>query len=261
MNNRITIFLSHSHKDEEKVRKIRDVLEILDCEPLIFFLKCLDDENEELEDFIKREIRARNVFLYCKSANSENSPWVQKELEYIRSIDSSRLYELDIEKDFSRSLISFLQTLTAILKRNRVFLTSSGCDSAVANRIIAHLQASGYNVFRSEDKDISASSNWEAEIKKNLTEAVTEGIYIFLASERSLQSPWCLEELHFAYHLYHLPTNEKKLIVPIMLGSEFQANPSFIPDEIKKFCWYLLPATPSDRELDELIRRLNKISR
>ena len=36
MNNRITIFLSHSHKDEEKVRKIRDVLEILDCDPLIF---------------------------------------------------------------------------------------------------------------------------------------------------------------------------------------------------------------------------------
>lgn len=256
MNNRITIFLSHSHKDEEKVRKIRDVLEILDCEPLIFFLKCLDDENEELEEFIKREIRARNVFLYCKSENSENSPWVKKELEYIRSIDSSRLYELDIEKDFSRSLISFLQTLTAILKRNRVFLTYSHYDSVVANRITAHLQANEYNVFRLED--ISASSNWEAEIKKNITEAVTEGLYIFLASERCLQSPGCLEELRIAYNLQ---TNEKKLIVPIMLGSEFQINSSIIPNEINEFCWYFLPATPSDSELDELIRQLNKVSR
>ena len=48
-NDKITIFLSHSHKDYEKVRKIRDILEMLECEPLIFFLKCLDDQNAELE--------------------------------------------------------------------------------------------------------------------------------------------------------------------------------------------------------------------
>lgn len=65
-NDKLTIFLSHSHKDEEKVRKIRDVFEILDCEPLIFFLKCLDDNNTELEDFIKKEIEARNIFLYLR---------------------------------------------------------------------------------------------------------------------------------------------------------------------------------------------------
>ena len=56
MSDRLTIFLSHSHKDLEKVRKLREILESLDYEPLIFFLKCLDDSNEELEDFIKRAI-------------------------------------------------------------------------------------------------------------------------------------------------------------------------------------------------------------
>ena len=66
MSDRLTIFLSHSHKDLEKVRKLREILESLDYEPLIFFLKCLDDSNEELEDFIKREIDARNLFIYCK---------------------------------------------------------------------------------------------------------------------------------------------------------------------------------------------------
>ena len=66
-NEKLTIFLSHSHKDVEKVRKIRDILEIIGCEPLMFFLKCLDDDNDKLEDFIKREIDARNIFLYCKS--------------------------------------------------------------------------------------------------------------------------------------------------------------------------------------------------
>ena len=101
-NEKLTIFLSHSHQDEETVRKIRDVLEILNCEPLIFFLKCLDDNNTELEDFIKREIEARNIFLYCKSSNAEHSVWVQKELEYIKSFDEKRLYEIDIENGFEK---------------------------------------------------------------------------------------------------------------------------------------------------------------
>ena len=47
-----TIFLSHSSKDIDKVRKIRDILESLDYEPLLFHMKCLDDDNETLEDFI-----------------------------------------------------------------------------------------------------------------------------------------------------------------------------------------------------------------
>ena len=53
--NKLTIFLSHSHKDIEKVRKLREIFESLDFEPLIFYLQCLDDNNEELEDFIKRD--------------------------------------------------------------------------------------------------------------------------------------------------------------------------------------------------------------
>jgi len=89
---KLSVFLSHSHKDIEKVRKLRDILEYLECEPLLFYLKCLDDDDDELQSFIKREIEARNIFLYCKSQNAENSSWVQKELDYIKSFDSNRLY-------------------------------------------------------------------------------------------------------------------------------------------------------------------------
>ena len=98
---KLSVFLSHSHKDIEKVRKIRDILETLDCEPIMFFLKCLDDDNTNLEDFIKKEILARNVFLYCKSKNSENSVWVQMELDYIKKLDSSRVYSIDVVKRHS----------------------------------------------------------------------------------------------------------------------------------------------------------------
>ena len=45
---RITVFLSHSSKDIEKVRKLRDILEALEYDPLLLYLKCLDDDNENL---------------------------------------------------------------------------------------------------------------------------------------------------------------------------------------------------------------------
>ena len=92
---RNTVFLSHSSKDIEKVRQIRDILEVLDYEPLLFHLKCLDDDNGDLETFIQKEIESRNIFIYCKSQNAESSRWVQKELEYIKSFDSKRLFTID----------------------------------------------------------------------------------------------------------------------------------------------------------------------
>ena len=62
---RISAFLSHSSKDIDKVRQIRDILEVLDYEPLLFHLKCLDDDNDDLETFIKKEIESRNIFMLC----------------------------------------------------------------------------------------------------------------------------------------------------------------------------------------------------
>ena len=35
------IFLSHSHNDFEKVREVRNILEVQGHNPLMFFLKCL----------------------------------------------------------------------------------------------------------------------------------------------------------------------------------------------------------------------------
>ena len=138
-NKKLTIFLSHSHQDEETVRKIRDVLEILNCEPLIFFLKCLDDNNTELEDFIKREIEARNIFLYCKSRNAEHSVWVQKDLAYIKSFDEKRLYEIDIENGFESGIVNLLICIQNIIKNNKVFILGTAADKQISLAISEYL--------------------------------------------------------------------------------------------------------------------------
>ena len=150
MSDRLTIFLSHSHKDLEKVRKLREILESLDYEPLIFFLKCLDDSNEELEDFIKREIDARNLFIYCKSKNAEDSIWVQKELEYIRKSNIKRLYTINIDLPLNQTLVSLLQEIGNFIKRNTIFISGRqfAVDNELCEEIKDYLVSYGYNVIR-----------------------------------------------------------------------------------------------------------------
>ena len=55
---------------------------------LMFYLKCLSDENE-IEELIKREIDEREWFIYADSQNARASRWVQTEREYIETLGDS----------------------------------------------------------------------------------------------------------------------------------------------------------------------------
>ena len=83
-------FISHSHLDIEKVRIVRNVIEeIFFYEPILFFLKCISDDNE-LTNLIEREIDERVWFVYCQSKNAENSFYVQQERQYLDGLIAKR---------------------------------------------------------------------------------------------------------------------------------------------------------------------------
>lgn len=84
------VFVSHSTKDFEKVRLVRNVLEDSGFRPILFYLKCMEDK-EEINDLLKREIDARRRFILCDSPNAQASKYVQSEVDYIRS--KNRMYE------------------------------------------------------------------------------------------------------------------------------------------------------------------------
>lgn len=95
----VWIFISHSNKDFQSIVRLRNKLESRGYKPLLFFLKYLDDDVEIFE-LIKREIQARDRFILCDSQNSRESQWVQREIEYIRSLN--RPYEIvDIDAPFN----------------------------------------------------------------------------------------------------------------------------------------------------------------
>jgi hypothetical protein len=211
---RISAFLSHSSKDIEKVRQIRDILEVLDYEPLLFHLKCLDDDNEDLETFIKREIESRNIFIYCKSKNAEGSRWVQKELEYIKSFDSKRLFTIDISLPFKDTIVQLLLSIAEIIKKNRVFLSCphSSPSAEFGDSIEQFLIEQNFDVIRYKTLDYSKDD----EHKASLTEA---GTFISVISWASLESRYCKSELGYVLHNYNInPTGFSNKIIPVYYG-------------------------------------------
>lgn len=110
------VFVSHSNKDFEKVINVRDKLETLQYRPLLFFLKCLEDDREIFE-LVKREIKARDRFILCDSKNSRESEWVQKEKDFILSL--KRPYEIvnidGTEEEIDESIARFNRRSTVYL--------------------------------------------------------------------------------------------------------------------------------------------------
>ena len=191
---KITVFLSHSHKDIDKVRKLRNMLEYLDCEPLIFFLKCLDDGGGELEPFIQREIEARNVFLYCKSENSEKSDWVQRELAHIRKVDSNRLYTIDIDKNLTHGMIGLLRIITQIVSGNQIFLCSATDDIDLTDTVRETLINNGYKIYGENVRTLSNN-----EVLERIRETGVNGIFLPIITDAFLKNLNCINALENAF--------------------------------------------------------------
>ncbi len=126
------VFVSHSNKDFAKIIQVRNKLEGLNYKPLLFFLKCLDNDTEIFE-LIKREIKARDRFILCDSPNSRSSKWVQKEIEYIKSLN--RPYEI-IDLDADESVIN--ECIERFDRRSSAYIwsTSDEIASQLSKRLI-----------------------------------------------------------------------------------------------------------------------------
>jgi hypothetical protein len=82
------IFLSHSHLDLVKVRRIRDAFEARAHNPLMFFLKALDD-GSELDDLIGVRSKLEHGSSSAKARmRGPHAGW-QQEVEIITSLDGN----------------------------------------------------------------------------------------------------------------------------------------------------------------------------
>jgi len=198
------VFVSHSHHDFEKVREIRNAFEAEGHKPLLFFLKCLEDDSAQLPELLEKEIAARNFFLLCDSANSRSSNWVQREKQIAQSLEGKVIEEVDLDA----GLDECLKKVKRLSRRATVFISCSSRDSKVAARIADRLREEDYRVL--SPAGIPAGQNWMKWIVSAIDQAAKNGLLLMLLSPACLSSEFTKAELKYAL-------SKGSLVVPILV--------------------------------------------
>lgn len=180
----IWIFLSHSNKDYEKVRQVRNMLEEQDLRPLMFFLHCLNDD-DEIDELIKREIDCRTRFILCDSENAQSSKWVQKEVEYIKSKD--RMYETI---DLSKSIEDIENDLMQFIAKTRIFVSYNREEVNLAKKFALRINKYDFSVYMDMlwDATQTYQQDYAKETIRQLDSSVENGIVVAFINERIFKS-------------------------------------------------------------------------
>lgn len=231
------IFLSHSSKDIEKVRQIRNEFEKRGHNPLAFHLLCLSNETKEkkaeLDGLIKREIDAREWFVYCNSDSANASEYVKMERDYISDKNKEMKWTLDLSKPMDE-LIKEIDKICIELK---VFLSYAHKDQEMVDMLSNELLKLDLSVWQTGD---ILDDDWGDSIK----DAIKYNFSVAIITENYLKSRWCLLELIEI-------TKSGKHFMPIIVGD------ADIPNEIKGINCYKIPAMPKESDMHfiaELIR-------
>lgn len=188
----IWIFLSHSNEDYEKVRQVRNMLEELNLRPIMFFLKCLTDD-DEIDDLIKREIDCRTRFILCDSENARKSKWVQRELAYIAGKQKSyEVVDLALPED------KILEQLNAVKRKTSLFFSCCRADHNLADYLTERLSKYDFDVFSDKNTIVGNGELFENQLKGAIVHALRFGYVIAVVTNRSLDSKWVTEELETA---------------------------------------------------------------
>lgn len=212
-NKEIWIFLSHSNHDYEKVRKVRNMLEEQDLRPIMFFLKCLNDD-DEIDDLIKREIDCRTRFILCDSENARQSKWVQKEINYIQE------QQKPIERiDLSKSDTDILAQLTEVRRKSKLFISYAQEDRDLTVQIKQRLSKYDYDVFVDFD-NLMPGSSFADTIKNAIDGAVYNGYIIAILTKEGIKSQWVSKEIEYARNFDAMRNINTQSVIPIVIGNE-----------------------------------------
>jgi hypothetical protein len=214
------IFISHSHKDITGVRAIRDELECMGHQPLLFFLKCIND-HDELDGLIKREIDARNFFLLCDSEASRSSNWVQREVAYIKSLPNRVVHTVDLGADSSVQV----HAIRELSRQATVFMSYARSDWPLVAPIHDALVAAEYRVWQ-DLPSVESGETVQDQILDGLRKASHNGFVLLFLTNNSLASPWCREEMVAALQL-RADHPRQGCIIPILLSGNL--SPGLLP--------------------------------
>lgn len=243
------VFVSHSHRDLEKVREIRNYLESKGRNPLLFFLKCLSDDDARLPELIRDEIEARDWFILCDSLNAKASKYVAREIEIVKQMHG----EVSATIDLNQPLEPQFYKLDELFRRATVFLSFARQDREVADRIQTVLLRHDYQVWR--DSEIKPGESFANVIQSAIDDAVKRGFVLVLLSPASLTSQWCKHETEYGLRL--AAQSHKSNVIPVVIAPlEREGVPLSLQLQLGDIQWFDLTTGPLEERVEELIRSL-----
>ena len=248
------IFVSHSTKDLEAVRRVRDYLETKRHHPLLFFLKCIH-ETDELDSLITREIEARTIFLLCDSPNSRSAHWVQREVEFIRSLPDRHYEVVDLQLPWPAQRV----ILDRISQRGTLFLSYTHSDLAEVSAIYDALRAFDYSIFF-DRHSLAAGDDWRARIERAIDESLSKGFFIYFVSPATYQRRYSFQFAELARAL------EQRLrfapgvrnFVPVLIGD--RSTPAELPPVLAEYQCLDLRGIPALAQAERLHKSLCSIA-
>jgi hypothetical protein len=243
------IFVSHSHHDLKKVREIRNYLETRGHNPLLFFLKCLNDDDARLPELIREEIKARNFFVLCDSPNAKVSKYVPDEVALVESLDGKVKETIDIGQELEPQLYK----LDRLLKRATVFLNYAPEDKGIADRIRDALIRHDYCVRF--DDEFTKGRGSESSVESAMDDALSRGFVLAIVSPAWLTNKSCEYLTRAAEHLHVQSPRKGSLLSVGMAPIDFQAFPRIL----LRYMYFDLSTGPFDERVEEVIRCLKSI--
>lgn len=251
-NKEIWVFLSHSNKDYNKVRFVRNMLEEENFRPLMFFLNCLNDD-DEIDDLIKREIDCRARFILCDSEKSRESSWVQREVEYIKSKDRN----FDV-LDLTVSDEDILKQIEQIKKKATIFISYNRDEYYLAEQVYNRLCKYDLDV-RFDKYFLRSGRDFAFENMISIEEACRKGTVVALLNNRILDdSSFAKKELAKALEIDR--SKSDKSILPFYLdkGLSKKLGDDSVLHDILKYNATDLTSYVSEQRADIIVNEVLK---
>jgi hypothetical protein len=204
------VFLSHASNDYEDVKIIRNYLEENGFSALMFYLKCLEEESkkEKIEELIKWEIEARNIFVLCTSKTAKKSKWVKWETSFVRNLPNKIFIEIDVEK-LKYQKCSELSKLDNLMNRATLFFSYSRKDNNKVSIIYEKLSSLGFRIFY-DTVSIKLGGDIQNKMRTAFNEAIERGVVLIFLSKNAKKSKWF-------WHEKSMAINNNAFIIPIRI--------------------------------------------
>ena|GEM_PF-2867481 len=206
------VFLSHSSKDYDDVKIVRNYLEENGFSALMFYLKCLDDEKKHLrEELIESEIKSRNIFVLCRSTNSDVSKWVKWEFDTVQEYTNKIVKEIDMNT-LKYKKATALSVLDDLVNYATLYFLFHSNDNNIVERIYKKLNSKGFKILKNNPKETSLRKEKDKYFNLAIEEASEQGTVLIFLSQHVLHSKWFWNQKEMI-----LNTKNKNFIIPIIL--------------------------------------------